>query len=121
MTHLGCFVCLQCIKTTYGDTNKVNILVSSEGGHKKGFNRANRKKCCRKCGMMSKIDEVETGKQIVLLIELFAIFIFLDQVRNRPVIDNLLLLSRLPHFLAWMDCIWPLIKKRREKNEAAEF
>lgn len=71
--------------------------------------------------MMSRIDEVGAWKQIVALIELFAIFMCLDQVRNRPLTDNLLLLSRLPDFLARMDYVWELIKKWRKQNDEAVF
>lgn len=49
------------------------------------------------------------------LIELFAIFIGLDQVCNRPVIDNLLLLFHLPGFFlnfSIMDYIWEPIKMK---------
>lgn len=52
--------------------------------------------------MMSKLDEVEACKQIVALIELFAMCL---EVCNRPLTDNLLLLSRLPDSLARMDCL----------------
>lgn len=71
--------------------------------------------------MMSRIDEVGAWKQIVLLIELFAIFMCLDQVCKRPLTDNLLLLFHLPSFLARMDYVWELIKTWREQNDEAVF
>lgn len=46
------------------------------------------------------MDEVGAWMQIVLLIELFAVFMCLDQVCKRPLTDNLLLLSHLPSFFS---------------------
>lgn len=64
--------------------------------------------------MMSRIDEVGAWKQIVALIELFAMC--LDQICNRPLTDNLLLLSHLPDFLARIGlCLEANEKRARTK------